>query len=276
MGNCDYCGQPAGLFRSVHKECAARRDQARNDIDLAFQKVMLIAQPPAPPTFRAIIEKLGNDAQLTPQELRARVLSGLVIALDAALADFDLSENEIGRFNTIVDAFGLDESAFDEAGIRQKLVQALVLKDLSEGRPSTRVQLSTSLPIALKRGETIQWLFNAVTLRQPRTSYHYEGGSHGVSIRLMKGVSYRVGSHRGQRVSTTEVVTIGSGALAVSTTAVYFMGGANSKKTALSGIVSVDAFDDGVVVTPSRGKQQLYLMSDSMFAANLILKSAAL
>lgn len=276
MGNCEYCGEPAGLFRSIHKECAAKRDQASRDIEIAFKNVMLVERPPAPATFRAIIEKLGSDAQYAPDELRTKVLSGLAIALDAALTDLELSQNEVGRFNAIVDAFDLDETAFDEAGIRQKLVQALVLKDLSEGRPSTRVQVSTQLPIALKRGETIQWLFNDVTRREPRTSYHYEGGSHGISIRLVKGLSYRVGSHRGQRVSTTEVVTVGSGALAVTNSALYFIGGVNSKKMPLSGVVSVDAFDDGVIVTPSRGKQQIYQMSDAMVAANIILKSAAL
>lgn len=276
MGDCEYCGKPAGLFRSIHKECAAKRDQARKDIDLAFQNVMLVQRPPAPATFRAIIEKLAHDGHLAPDQLRTRVLAGLAIALDTALTDLDLSQNEVGRFDTIVDAFGLDETAFDEAGIRQKLVQALVLKDLSGGRPSTRVQLSTALPIALKRDEKIQWLFNEVTRREPRTSYHYEGGSHGVSIRLMKGVSYRVGSHRGQRIATTEMVTVGSGALAVTNNALYFMGGTSSKRMPLSGIVSVDGFDDGVIVTPSRGKQQVFLMQDAMFAANLILKSAAL
>jgi hypothetical protein len=39
-------------------------------------------------------------------------------------------------------------------------------------------------------------MFNGVT-REPRTNDHYEGGSHGVSIRLMKGVSYNGGAvHR--------------------------------------------------------------------------------
>lgn len=276
MADCEYCGKPAGLFRSIHKECAAQRDRARGDIDLAFQNVMVVARPPAPATFRAIVEKLGNEGRLTPDELRSRVLSGLGIALNAALTDLDFSQNELGRFEMIVDAFGLEASAFDEAGIRDKLVQALVLKDLSEGRPSKRIQLSTPLPIVLKRSETIQWLFNVVTLRQPKTSYHYEGGSHGVSIRLMKGLSYRVGSHRGQRVATTEMVDVGSGALAVTDNALYFMGGVGSKRTPLTSVVSVDGFDDGVIVTPSRGKQQVFLMSDGMFAANLILKSAAL
>lgn len=275
MADCEYCGEPAGLFRSIHKECAAQRDRARGDIDLAFQNVMVVARPPAPATFRAIVEKLGNDGRLTPNELRSKVLLGLGIALNAALTDLDFSQSELGRFEMIVDAFGLEASAFDEAGIRDKLVQALILKDLTEGRPSTRIQLSTALPIVLKRGETVQWLFNGVTRREPRTSYHYEGGSHGVSIRLMKGVSYRVGSHKGQRVATTEMVDVGSGALAVTNNAIYFMGGA-SKRMPLSGVVSVDGFDDGVIVTPSRGKQQVFLMSEGMFAANLILKSAAL
>jgi hypothetical protein len=40
----------------------------------------------------------------------------------------------------------------------------------------------------------------------------------------------------------------------------------------LSGIVSVDGFDDGIVATPSRGKQQIFLIQDAMFAANVILK----
>jgi hypothetical protein len=111
MGKCEYCGESAGLFRSIHNECSARRDQARKDIDLAFKNVMLVPRPPAPATFRAIIEKLGNDGQLAPDQLRARVLSGLAIALDTALTDLDLSQNELGRFDSILDAFGLDASA---------------------------------------------------------------------------------------------------------------------------------------------------------------------
>lgn len=38
MGNCKYCGQPAGFLRRQHKECAAKHDQGwRKMIDLAQQ-----------------------------------------------------------------------------------------------------------------------------------------------------------------------------------------------------------------------------------------------
>lgn len=135
MGDCAYCGKPAGLMRSIHKDCAARRDQARSDIDLAFQNLMLVEKPPAPAIFRAIIERLGADGQLTSDELRSKVLAGLAISLDVALIDLNLSQTEVQRLDAVAEAFSLDASAFDEAGIKDKLVKALVLKDLSEGRP---------------------------------------------------------------------------------------------------------------------------------------------
>lgn len=276
MGECSYCGKPAGLMRSIHKECAERRDQALSDIDLSFRNMMVIERPPAPETFRAIIEKLAADARLNQSDLRTRVLTGIRASLDTMLSDFELTGMEMERFQSIMTAFELDAHALDEAGIRDRLVKALVLKDLSEGRISTRLKLNSMLPIVLKRDEQIQWLFNSVELREPRTKIHYEGGSHGVSIRIMKGVSYRVGAYKGQRVESTQMVHIGNGDLVVTTTAIYFLSPVKNKRTALSTIVSAASYDDGIIVTTNRGKTQVYLLNDSYFASNLILKVGAL
>jgi hypothetical protein len=276
MADCEYCGKPAGMFRSIHKECAKRRDQARSDIDTAFRNLMIVDRPPAPASFRAIVEKLGDDARLDNGALRAKIISGLGIAVDTALGNIDLSHGEMERLQGIVEAFDLGDRAFDEAGKREQLVKALVLKDLLEGRASTRLRVMDPLPIALKHGETLQWLFQGVALNEPKALTSYIGGSHGVSVRLAKGLSYRVGAYKGQRVEHTKIVRVGTGNLCVTTRAVYFLSGANSKKTPLSGLVSVNAYDDGIIVTPSRGKPQIFLMSDPMFAANLILKVAAL
>lgn len=276
MADCEYCGKPAGLMRSVHKECAARRDQALTDIDLAFRNMMIVERTPTPAMFRAIVEKLAADARLDQAGLQRRILSGLRVALDTALSDFELSSSEMNRFQSMMDAFDLEAAALDAAGIKERLVKSLVLKDLSEGRVSTRVTLESSLPVVLKRGESIQWIFNNVSLREQRTRISYEGGSHGVSLRIMKGVSYRVGAHKGNRVENVEMVTVGDGDLAISTSAVYFLCPPKSKRTTLTSIVSVDTYDDGIVVTPSRGKPQIYLLNDPLFAANLILKISAL
>jgi hypothetical protein len=47
-------------------------------------------------------------------------------------------------------------------------------------------------------------MFNGVTPRGPRTNDHCECGSHGVSIRLMKGVSSNGGAVR--RLSTGDKI----------------------------------------------------------------------
>jgi hypothetical protein len=276
MADCEYCGKPAGLLRSIHKECAERRDKALSDIDLSFRNMMLVERAPKPEMFRAIVEKLATDARLDQSALRARILFGLRNSLDVVLSDLELSSAEMQRFQAIMNAFDLDTDALDQAGIRERLVKALVLKDLSEGKRSTRVSLGTSLPVVLKQGETIQWIFNNVELRQQRTRISYEGGSRGVSVRIMKGVSYRVGSYKGHRVENVEMTAIGHGDLAVSTNAIYFLCPPKSKRTTLGTIISVDTYDDGIVVTPSRGNPQIYMLSDPFFAANLILKLGAL
>lgn len=276
MGDCEYCGQPAGLMRSIHKECAGRRDQALKDIDQSFRNMMTVERPPTPATFRAIVEKLAADAHLDQSGLHQRVLTGLSLSLDTALADFELTAEETDRFQSVMTAFDLEADSLDKAGIRDKLVKALVLRDLSEGKVSTRLSVNFALPIAMKRGEQIQWLFNNVGLREQHTSYSYEGGSRGVSIRIMKGVSYRVGAYKGHRVENTSMIHVGDGDLAVTNNAIYFICPPKTKKTALSAIVSVDAYDDGIIVTASRGKPKIYMLDDPHFAANLILKAGAL
>lgn len=275
MGACGYCGEPAGLFRSIHPECEAKQSQAKRDLSLAFTNMMLVPRPPSAPTFKAIIERLGADARLDASSLRSEILTGLGTSLDAALEDHDLSQEEIDRFEGVLSAFDLGPSAIEEAGIKTRLVKALILKDLSEGELPDRVRVS-QVSIALKRGERILWIFNGVRRQEPRTSSYYEGGSHGFSFRVMKGVSYRVGSSRGRRVQTTEIANAGAGDLIISSDAIYFASPTNTKKIGLGSIVSVENYEDGIVVTPSRGKYQIFMLEDATFAANLILKAGAL
>jgi hypothetical protein len=173
-------------------------------------------------------------------------------------------------------ALGLDKSALDQAGITTQLVKALILKDLNEGVVSPRTTVGTQLPVVLKKDETVLWIFNQVTRCESKTKVTYEGGSHGVSFRIMKGVSYRVGGSKGRRVENTALVQVGTGDLVVTSNSVYFIAGSGTKRMTLATIVSVHNYDDGIAVTPSRGKDQIFLLDDPIFAANLILKAGAL
>ena len=55
-------------------------------------------------------------------------------------------------------------------------------------------------------------------------SRKYQGGSQGMSFRVMKGVSYRVGGHRGHITSETGVVAVSDGELILTNNRVIFRG----------------------------------------------------
>lgn len=68
---------------------------------------------------------------------------------------------------------------------------------------------SGGVNIRLKKGENVLAIVEQGGLVEPRvTGSHYEGGSQGMSIRVMKGVSYRVGQHKGTFVRGDEEQTI--------------------------------------------------------------------
>jgi hypothetical protein len=76
-------------------------------------------------------------------------------------------------------------------------------------------QITGPMPINLQKGEQIIWLFNNVSYHAVRTKTRYVGGSHGVSIRIAKGLYYRVGAFKGERVQTKNLVLEGIGALVI-------------------------------------------------------------
>jgi hypothetical protein len=174
-----------------------------------------------------------------------------------------------------MDAFDLEAEDLDNAGVRRRFVQALILRDLTVGPLKPRVQTDTQLPIALKRGEAVAWVFQNATRMETKTTVSYEGRSHGVSLRVMKGVSYRVGASKGHRVESTHLANFGSGNFVVTSSALYFFSPAGTKKVTLSNIVAVENFSDGISVSVDRGKQQYFMLDEPTFASNLILKLTA-
>jgi hypothetical protein len=76
-------------------------------------------------------------------------------------------------------------------------------------------KLQLDVPLIFKKGELVHY-GSAAVLREDRVvSLGYQGGSQGVSIRIMKGVSYRVGTHRGHIVKENQLVQTSAGVLII-------------------------------------------------------------
>src|SRR6266481_1663314 len=172
--------------------------------------------------------------------------------------------------------FGLETNDIVACGAYDLLFQGLTLRDLGQGKIQSRFQITGSIPLNLKKDESILWMFKNAARSEPKTNVSYAGGSQGVSFRIMKGVSYRVGAFKGNRVETTSQVSKGTGDLYVTSDGIYFVGSLGAYSLAHSKITAVEQYSDGIVVSPDHGKAQTFLLSDAHFATELILKLGSL
>ena len=136
------------------------------------------------------------------------------------------------------------------------------------------------LPFKFQKSEHLLWVFSSVEYLEQTTRRAIEGRSAGVSVRVAKGVSVRIGQSRGTPVEYDEVVTRGIGLLAVTTKHVYFKGDRRSLRIPFGKIVSVELVSverpsDGVGITRDRasGHSEFFVVGpeDAKFACNLIL-----
>jgi len=107
---------------------------------------------------------------------------------------------------------------------------------------------------------------------EDKTRTQYVGGYQGVSIRVMKGVYYRVGGFRGNPVQRTERVHVDTGSMGVTNKHIYFSGPRKSFRVRHDKIVTFMPFSDGVGVVrdAATAKPQIFVTGDGWFTYNLL------
>ncbi|HQW55678.1 MAG TPA: hypothetical protein PK076_06100 [Saprospiraceae bacterium] len=98
---------------------------------------------------------------------------------------------------------------------------------------------------------------------------NYRGAT--VSIRIMKGVRYRAGSIKPQRITSEEYKLIDSGCLYLTNKRLIFMGGLKNSTINISKILSFTLYSDGVVISKETGRQPFLKFSDNSEMFSLIM-----
>lgn len=112
--------------------------------------------------------------------------------------------------------------------------------------------------LSLRKGEVLVYVLPAVGLIETRsTGSTWSGGSQGVSIRIMKGVSYRVGATKGQLVRNPEALQqVDQGAATFTNQRVVFTGSSTNREWAFDKMLNVDAGGGGVTVNMAVSNRQ--------------------
>lgn len=283
MGVCKYCGQPAGFLRNQHSECAERHKQR---VEVKRQGCKRIAQEAG----RAIansadlneldkkVQEIAASSYIADSEIRKHLAEGWGLAVDLFLEDGIIDESEEKRLAFFKHKFQLVAGELDEFGALTKTVKSLVLRDVLNGVIPKRVSNQGVPQINFQKGEQVVWTFENTEYLEDKTRKQYVGGSRGMSVRVMKGVYYRVGSFKGHTVEQTERVHVDTGLFAMTNKNVYFVGSSKSVRIPYSKIVSFEPFSNGLGVMrdTATAKSQLFVTGDGWFAYNLAVNLAQL
>ena len=192
--------------------------------------------------------------------------------MEQFLEDGILDTTEENRLIDFKEHFEISQSELDRHGTLTKTVKAAVLRDVLNGVIPQRVRLDGRLAINLQKSEQVVWVFSGANYLEDKVRRQFVGGSQGVSLRVMKGVYYRVGAFKGHAVEHTERVHVDTGMVVVTNRNLYFAGSRKSVRIPYGKIVSFEPFSDGIGLMrdAATAKPQLFVTGDGWFTYNFV------
>ncbi len=276
MGNCKFCGKPAGFLHTEHTECEQLHENSKKQI------VTEISQALSPSgsldALQSRLTEIAQDGYISEKERQTLLVQGWTDAVDRYLEDGVLDESEEKRLVEFKNCLSLTEADLDANGAFTKIVKAAVIRDVLSGVIPQRMKFEANLPINLQKDEKVVWVFPGGEYLEDRTHRQYVGGSQGVSLRIMKGVYYRVGAFAGQPVDRTERVHIDTGMVVVTNKHIYFAGPVKAVRVPYAKIVSFQPFSDGIGIIRDalNARPQIFVTGDGWFTYNLVTNLAHL
>jgi len=184
---------------------------------------------------------------LTLDDLSKMRVQVYVHALRAAKADGQITAQEEQDLHQIQSFLKIPDEQIHASKV--ELARLRLLAELQAGNPPT----IHAPNVILQRAEVPHWSEPAALLEERVVGRRYVGGSSGLSIRIMKGVSYRVGQSRGALVTDTATLAVSHGDFVVTSRRVLFRGDRKSFNYRLDKLLDAQVFKDGVRITGDNG-----------------------
>jgi hypothetical protein len=270
MGDCIHCGEPAGFLRKAHNECKERHQQGKSEIVSLVRNAGIEGADLKGLT--SSIEQITSSSRIDGNAVKALIVSGWEQAVASAFEDGILSAEEESALGDLRQHFALSQQEVDRNGAFTRTIKGAVLRDVLDGKLPERIQIDGVLPFNLQKSEKVVWVFQDVSYYEEKTRTRYVGGSRGASIRIAKGLYYRVGAFKGERVQTSETIHADTGLMGVTNKHIYFAGPIKRFRINYNKIVTFEPFSDGIGVQrdAQTAKPQSFKTGDGWFTYNLI------
>jgi hypothetical protein len=167
----------------------------------------------------------------------------MTVALRDVLTDDVLTEQGETHIAKLSFALGIQQWGVDLAHRNFALFEEVMVARINDGRPIP----NDSAPLMTQPGETAFYPTFAVALMKEVVDREMRGGSSGVSVRIAKGVNYRVGQVRARSVVVgTHLEAQDSGDLVVTDRRAVFMGTKKTLEFRRDRLVGLAQYTDGL------------------------------
>ena len=202
-------------------------DQAANDRLMMDARTAAMATRDGDTKLQDLESTLRQSG--LPRERRQRLLvqaweSAVEGAVEGAVEDGIITLDEESALVRYLDHFGISTHEVNVNGAHTSLIQAAVIRDVTQGIISQRQNIQGQVPFNLMKSETLVWVIQGVNYLETVTRRERRGTSHGVSIRVARGLYYRPTTFRSRPVEWEETIHADTGLLGLTTKHIYFAG----------------------------------------------------
>ncbi len=146
-----------------------------------------------------------------------------------------------------------EQQKIDRDKIEQEKHQLIVQKKNDENQFLTSLQngkititSSNASPVILKKNEKLSIVMYNIILQEPRAVRQTHAAYGGPTIRVAKGVSFRLGGASARSESHEEIRNIDQGSLILTTKRLIFIGSKRTTNIDLRKIMAIEAYTDGI------------------------------
>jgi AraC-like DNA-binding protein len=202
------------------------------------------------------LQKLTAQLGLNEQQLREAHKRATKLTFSSMISDSRITEEERKSLEDLADHFGISKEEYD---FDQKAFNKFYILSLVENGILPDVK-NHDIDIIFKKGEILHWGCPSalVKLKRVTTRVNYAGPV--VSVRIMKGVRYRVGSVRASRETKEVLSTEDTGAFWITNQRVGFRGTRKNIAIPLDKVAFFEITASGLVIS-KEGRENPYIVS---------------
>ena len=261
--------------RRIGQSAAAELDRAARDRLMLDARLAALATPGSDNHLHELATSL-DDSDLSSEEQRRLLAQAWEAAVEGSIEDGVLSLEEENALIRYLHRFDLSPTEVNAHGGHTNLIKSAVIREAAEGLIPDRLRMDTRPPFNLMKSEQLVWLIDEVGYYEVKARRERRGTSHGVSIRVAKGLYYSPRTFRSRTVEWEETVHEDTGLLGVTSKHLYFHGPRKRFRIRYDRIVSFDPYEDGIGVMrdAQTARPQTFITGDGWFIYNLVTNLA--